>query len=473
MMHPTLVLNVVGLTAELLGEHTPHLCAVAQAGAQANIAAITPAVTCSAQATYLTGKPVSEHGIVANGWYFRDLSEVWLWRQSNHLVEGPKVWDLARQLDPAFTVAQMFWWYNMYSTADISVTPRPMYLADGRKLPDCYSFPATLRDELQAELGQFPLFKFWGPMADISCSRWIADAARIVQERFHPTLNLVYLPHLDYNLQRLGPDHPAIAKDLREIDEVCGELIAMAQREGMRVLVLSEYGITKVSHAVHLNRVLREQGWLKVRLERGLELLDPGASQAFAVADHQIAHIYVQDPAILSQVRAVIAATDGVEQVWGIEEQTARQLAHPRSGELVAMSSADRWFSYYYWLDDRLAPDFARTVDIHRKPGYDPVELFLDPKLTLGKLSVAAKLAKRKLGLRALLDVIALDDTLVRGSHGRPTDDPRQGPVLLSSEKRLLAGHERSSLVSEELPAASIPATAVQSLILRHLFEES
>jgi len=460
-MHPTLVLNVVGLTPELIGEHTPHLSQLAKQGALRPIAATLPAVTCTAQATYLTGRPVSEHGIVANGWYFRDLSEIWLWRQSNHLVMGDKIWDIARRRDPAFSVAQLFWWYNMYSSADVSVTPRPMYLADGRKLPDCYTEPAQLRDELQAELGQFPLFKFWGPMADISCSQWIADAARIVDERYAPTLHLVYLPHLDYNLQRLGPHDPKIADDLRQIDAVCGGLIDEARRTQRRVVVLSEYGITPVHGAVHINRVLRERGWLRVRNECGREMLDPGASRAFAVADHQVAHVYVQDQGIVEQVRDALLSCDGIETVWGKAEQAERQLAHGRSGELLAITERDRWFSYYFWLDDKLAPDYARTVDIHKKPGYDPVELFLDPKLSLGKLSVGAKLLRRKLGFRGLLDVISLDDTLVKGSHGRPTDDPHAGPLLLSSEPHLV-----------QQWGPQLLATDVMGLLLAHVLDD-
>lgn len=459
-MHPTLVLNVVGLTPELIGEHTPHLTKLRDEGALRTIAATVPAVTCTAQATYLTGLNVSDHGIVANGWYFRDLAEIWLWRQSNHLVQGEKIWDLARRRDPSFTVAQLFWWYNMYSSADVSVTPRPMYLSDGRKLPDCYSEPSELRDRLQAELGQFPLFKFWGPVADITCSRWITDAALYVQERCAPTLNLVYLPHLDYNLQRLGPEHPEIAQDLRLIDAECGRLIDAAANNGTRVVVLSEYGITPVRGAVHINRVLRVNGWLRVRSERGRDMLDAGASRAFAVADHQIAHVYVQDPRILEEVRSVLEACDGIESVWDKAQQATRGLAHPRSGELLAMSQKDRWFSYYFWLEDARAPDYARTVDIHRKPGYDPVELFMDPQLPFGKLSVAGKMLRRKLGFRGLLDVIPLDDTLVRGSHGRPTDDPRQGPLLLSNAPRLLSTWE-----------GELAATDVAQVLLAHVFD--
>src|SRR6187399_1154119 len=286
-MRPTLVLNVVGLSPELLGEDTPHINALVQKGTLRPLVTVTPAVTCSVQSTLLTGKLPSEHGIVANGWYFRELSEIWFWRQSNQLVQAKKLWELARERDPSFTVANLFWWYNMYSSADWAVTPRPMYPADGRKLPDIHTSPSELRRELQDKLGQFPLFHFWGPAADIRASRWITDAALHVMQTRSPTLTLVYLPHLDYGLQRLGPDlgSPRLRQDLREVDGLVGELAEAAQKSGRRVVVLSEYGITKVSGAVALNRALRTQGWLQVREELGRELLDAGASDAFAVAD--------------------------------------------------------------------------------------------------------------------------------------------------------------------------------------------
>ena len=422
---------------------------------------MTPAVTCSVQSTLLTGLPPSGHGIVANGWYFRDLSEIWLWRQSNHLVAGEKIWEAARARDPKFTCAKMFWWYNMYSSADWSATPRPMYPADGRKIPDHYAHPHELHDELDAKLGQFPLFKFWGPLTDISSSEWIAQATLHVMQTRNPTLTLTYLPHLDYNLQRLGPDlgHARVQQDLRDIDAVCGSLIDYAASSGREVIVVSEYGITPVTDAVHINRALRMAGLIQVRPEEfGREILDAGASAAFAVADHQIAHVYVNDRSRLGEVRAVLERLDGVERVLDESGKRAFGLDHERSGELVAISRADRWFSYYYWLDDRLAPDFARTVDIHRKPGYDPVELFIDPEIRLPLLATGWRLAKRKLGLRSLLDVISLKDTaLVKGSHGRLTDDPAHGPLVISSRPELL-------------PAGTVDASGFKQLLLDHLF---
>ncbi len=452
----TVVLNVVGLTPGLLA-HAPHLKRLADQGALRPLATVTPAVTTTVQSTFVTGALPRDHGIVANGWYFRELSEVLLWRQSNRLVHGEKLWDTAKRRDPAFTCAKLFWWYNMYSSADIAVTPRPMYPADGRKLPDIYTAPAGLRDELQQRLGQFPLFRFWGPAADIVSTQWIGRCALDVFERQRPTLTLVYLPHLDYNLQRLGPDHPRIAQDVAEVDQVCGELIEAAQRAGARVIALSEYGITAVSKPVHINRALRQAGYIQIREELGRELLDAGASRAFALADHQIAHVYVADPALVPEVKALIEALPGVERV--LDEAGKRQagLDHPRSGELVAISRADSWFTYYYFLDEARAPDFARTVDIHRKPGYDPVELFLDPRLPLAKARIAWRLAQKILGFRYLMDVISLDATLVKVSHGRPTDRAEDGPLLITSEPGWMA----------EGPVA---ATAVKDLLLDHVF---
>jgi predicted AlkP superfamily pyrophosphatase or phosphodiesterase len=459
-MHPTLVILAVGLTPALVGVYTPNLQRLAARGGMRGLRSVTPAVTCTAQSTLLTGLMPSEHGIVANGWYFRELSEVALWRQSNKLVAGEMIWDAARKLDASFTCAQMFWWYNMYGSADWSATPRPMYPADGRKIPDHYTHPHALHDELDAKLGQFPLFKFWGPMTDISSTDWIARATLHVMETRNPTLTFTYLPHLDYNLQRLGPDlaHPRLQQDLQELDAVCGTLIDHAASSGREVIVVSEYGITPVTDAVHINRALRQRGLIAVRPEEfGREVLDCGASAAFAVADHQIAHVYVNDHARIGEVRAILEKLDGVQAVLDAAGQRGIGLNHERSGELVAISKADRWFSYYYWLDDALAPDFARTVDIHRKPGYDPVELFIDPQIRFPLLATAWRLGKRKLGMRALLDVISLKDTaLVKGSHGRLTDDPQHGPLVIGSR-------------ADCLPAGEVQLCDFKQLVLDHL----
>ena len=456
---PLLAMIVVGLTPRHLGARTPRLAALARGGAMAPLVTVTPAVTCSVQASFMTGLTPRDHGIVANGWLFRDLMEVMLWRQSNRLVAGEKIWEAGRRRDAAFTCANMFWWYNMASSHDIGATPRPIYKADGRKLPDCYTVPASLRDRLSERLGPFPLFQFWGPATSIAATRWIAEATKIVMAESDPSLTLAYLPHLDYDLQRFGPDeaHPEVCKSLAEIDAVAGDLAETARAQGREVVVLSEYGITPVDRPIHVNRALREAGYLAVREEQGGELLDPAASRAFAVADHQIAHVYVAEPSLIPDVRALLASLPGVERVHDDSDKHTLGLDHPRAGELVALADARSWFTYYYWLADDHAPDFARTVEIHRKPGYDPVELFLDPALAAPKLAIGRRLLMRKLGFRCLMDVIPLDASLVRGSHGRITDRAEDGPLVIASRADLLT-------------QGKVAATEVKSLLLKAVF---
>ncbi len=458
-MQRTVVIDVVGMTPALMGADTPNLNALADRGGRRPLTTVTPAVTATVQSTFTTGLMPGGHGAVANGWYFRDLSEVWLWRQSNKLVGGEKIWETARKRDSAFTCAKMFWWYNMYSTADWSVTPRPMYPADGRKLPDVYAHPSELRDQLTSELGTFPLFNFWGPNAGIVASKWITDAAIYVYEQHAPTLSLVYLPHLDYCLQKYGPNHPNIAAEVRAVDALCGEIIERADRDGTRIIALSEYGIVEVDGAVHINRALREAGLLAVRVELERELLDPGASAAFAVADHQLAHVYVADPACTAEVKRILEALPGVDRVLDEDGKREMGLDHERAGELIALSAPDKWFTYYYWTDDDRAPDFARCVDIHRKPGYDPVELFLDPDLIVPPLQVGWRLLKKVAGMRYLMDVIPLQPDLVKGSHGRITPDDASGPIFISTEAQLL-------------PDERVHATDVKQLILDHVFQK-
>ncbi len=455
-MNKTVVLNVVGLTPKLIGEHTPFLQHWQKQGQTASIRPVLPAVTCTAQATYYTGVNPDKHGIVANGWYFRDECEVKLWRQSNKLVEAPKIWDKAKAIDPDFTCANLFGWYNMYSTVDYAVTPRPMYPADGRKLPDIYTEPLGLRSWLTEELGEFPLFNFWGPNTSVKSSQWIADAAKKVEQRYSPTLTLVYLPHLDYCLQKIGTNPAEISQDLQEIDRVCQDLIEFYEAKGAKVIILSEYGITEVSQPIHINRLLREAGLIAVREELGKEILIPGASQAFAVADHQIAHIHVNDRSCLPQVQEILANTPGIDRVLDSAGKKEFGLDHERSGELVAIAKSDAWFTYYYWLDDQCAPDFARTVDIHRKPGYDPVELFIDPELKFPLGKIAATLLKKKLGFRYLMDVIPLDANLVKGSHGHITDSVEQSPLFMTKQSDLLRKQK-------------VAAIEVFDLILSHL----
>ena len=428
-MNKTVVIDIVGLSSNLIGEHTPFLTRYSSNKHLQTIAPMLPAVTTAVQSTYITGKWPGEHGIVGNGWYDRTDCEIKFWKQSNKLVQSEKIWERAKRMDPSFTASKMFWWYNMYSSADYAVTPRPNYLADGRKIPDCYSHPAVLRDELQKELGQFPLFTFWGPGANIKSTQWIADATIFTDKKYDPTLTLVYLPHLDYCLQKYGPDFSKISTHLKEIDKVVEDLVNYYSGTGARIMLLSEYGITPVNQPIHINRALRQNGMLGIRVERGLELLDAGASRAFAVADHQVAHLYINDPSVTAQVKEIVSGLPGVALVLDRQAQKKYHIDHERSGDIVLMADEKSWFTYYFWLDDAVAPDYARAVDIHKKPGYDPVELFMTSKARAGY-----KLLRKKAGFRYVMDVIPLNATLVKGSHGSVHADQSFHPVLITDE---------------------------------------
>lgn len=440
-MHKTVVIDIVGLSSNLIGEYTPFIKKFTTLHGLQTIQPVLPAVTTSVQSTYITGKWPSETGIVGNGWYDKTDAEIKFWKQSNRLVQGEKIWERAKKIDPSFTTSKMFWWYNMYSSAEYSVTPRPNYLADGRKMPDCYSHPAGLRDELQQTLGQFPLFKFWGPGADITSTQWIADASLFTDKKYDPTLTFIYLPHLDYCLQKYGDDLSQVSPHLKEIDDIVKQLAEHYESAGARIILLSEYGITPVNNPIHINRLLRKEGLLGIRVERGLELLDAGASKAFAVADHQVAHIYINDPAVFEKISSLVRNIPGIALVLDKEQQKQYHINHERSGDLVLVAEPGSWFTYYFWMDDAAAPDYARVVDIHKKPGYDPVELFMTSKARAGY-----KLLRKKLGFRYVMDVIPLDATLVKGSHGSILADQQYHAVFSSNYSKADA-----SLVATEV----------------------
>lgn len=434
-MQKTVVIDIVGLSTSVIGEHTPFLQKFIAKNSLTHIKPAFPAVTTTAQSCYITGKNPDEHGIVGNGWYDHEACEMKFWKQSNKLVQSEKIWEAARRKNPDFTVSKMFWWYNMYSSADFSATPRPQYHSDGVKQPDCYTYPADLRDKLQAKFGTFPLFKFWGPNTSIECSRWIANAALEVDKDHNPTLTLIYLPHLDYCLQKFGVDFNKISKDLNEIDTLVEELVNYYEKQNANVILLSEYGINDVNNPIHINRILRENGLISVRVENGLELLDCGASKAFAAADHQIAHVYINDMSQKERIKEILSKVDGIGLIMDEEEKQLHHIDHRRAGDLVLMAKANSWFTYYYWFDDKVAPDFARSVDIHNKPGYDPVEMFMNPDNPLIKLRAAYKLARKLLGFRYRMDVIPLKAELIKGSHGTLAIGKEFYPILISNQK--------------------------------------
>jgi predicted AlkP superfamily pyrophosphatase or phosphodiesterase len=450
------VLNIVGLTPRHIGVDTPFISEFLsrEENELVHVTPTLPAVTSSMQATFLTGRTPGDHGIVANMWYDRDYAEHRCWKQSNHLVRGRKIWEQIRDdFDPEYTCAKVFWWNNMYSSADYQVTPRPIYCANGKKVFDIQTWPMELRNRLRRKLGKFPFPAFWGPSAGIDSTRWIAKSAMWFEDKFSPNLNLVYLPHLDYNLQRVGPDSPIIKEDLLALDKIVGQLVTHLEKRGVEVILLSEYGITAVNRPIHLNRVFREKGWLSWRNELKREVLDPGNCKAVAIPDHQLCHIYINDPEVREEVLKTVEETEGVGSVYTGEQLKEIGLAHERSGDIVAVSKENSWFTYYYWKNDRKAPDYARCVDIHRKPGYDPVELFIDPRLRFPKLKVGWKLMRKILGFRMLMDVIPLNASLVKGSHGAIPKNIEDHPVLIGQFNQMETGD-------------SVTATDVYDLLL-------
>jgi predicted AlkP superfamily pyrophosphatase or phosphodiesterase len=460
-MQRLLWIDAVGLSLAQIGPHTPHLEALARRGARAPLGAVFPAVTLTAQASLLTGLPPREHGAVGNGWYVREVGEPLLWRQPNDLIAGEKLYEAALAQDPGFTCAKLFWWFNLGARVRWSLTPRPFYPADGRKIPAVYGWPREFPAELEAALGPFPFFDFWGPKAGLASSRWLTDAALWTLEHKRPTLTLVYLPHLDYDHQRFGPDSPQGRRALIELDGLVGELVAAADRAGAETALISEYALEAVERPVHINRALRRAGLLEVRETPTGEVLDVFGSRAFAVADHQHAHVYLRAPADLPAAREALSSLPGLESLLDRREQAALQIDHPRSGDLLAIAAPGAWFTYYHWLDDARAPDFAPTVDIHRKPGYDPAELFIDPRLRFPKLRLARRLLQKKLGFRYLMDVVPLSGDLVRGSHGRLPSDPTRGPLFLSTAPWSRLGGEPTT--------PTLPMTEVKSRLLRLL----
>jgi len=453
-MQPLLVLNAVGLTPRLL-PLAPRLSELAASGSVRPLRDVVPAVTCTAQATMLTGQPPSFHGIVGNGWLWRDSGEVRFWQQSNRLLQAEPVYATARrrakERNRPFHCAKLFWWFNQGAAVDISVTPKPYYGADGNKAFGISGTPDSLTDRLEKQLGPFPFHTFWGPKAGLPCTQWIARCAAQVLNDERPDLTLVYLPHLDYDPQRFGPQGSDLPRLVKELDAACAPLLDAAQALGTRVWVVSEYGHVQVNRAVLPNRALLKSGLLAVRRGPFGEQLDTFESRAFAVCDHQVAHVYVSDLADLERTRAILADLSGVARLLAGDERAEVDLLHERSGQLIALSTPDAWFAYPFWEDDRLAPDYARTVDIHRKPGYDPCELFFDPKLLWPTGRAVWRLLQKKLGFRTLFDVIPLDPMLVRGSHGLLARDPLDGPVWISDAK-------------EAEPA--VPMTAVRGAIL-------
>jgi predicted AlkP superfamily pyrophosphatase or phosphodiesterase len=432
-----LVLDLVCLTLDHLQDRaaTPNLNALAERGYAVSLKPPFPAVTCTAHATLTTGTSPREHGVVCNGMFEQDRYAIRFWDQPTSMVKRPKVWETLKERDPSSTSALLFFQNTMFASADVVVTPAPIHLDEGL-VPWCYSKPVGFYEQLEQKHGGFQLPWYWGPLAGSKSSEWIAKAALDTLEQHRPTLTFVYLPHLDYNTQRFGPHSDQFKADIATMDRIVGEIVAGVERLGLAddtaIVLLSEYAMTDVRRPVLLNRELRQRGLLSVREIAGREYLDVELSPAFAMVDHQMAHVFVnkQQPGRAAEVRAALEQIDGVEKVLDRAEQAAYEIDHPSSGDFVVIAEADAWFTYYWWLDDEKAPPYAREIDIHRKPAYDPVELFFDP-------------ATKSIPLRP---------ELVRGSHGRPADLESARPALIVAQP----GAARPS--SDEIDMREVPS---------------
>lgn len=415
MSRHLILLSVPGLRAKDLS-HMPNLMSMANGGQQTQLAASFPAVTWPVQTAMLTGRGPSDHGVVANGFYWRDREEVEMWTAWNEVIQSPQIWDVLRAHDPTLTSAVWFPMLSKGSSADYVCMPAPIHNPDGSESLWCYTKPQELYGTLRDLLGHFPLQHFWGPMANIKSTAWIAESAKIAIERFRPNFFFVYLPHLDYAAQKFGPDSDQATSAVVEMDQVIGDLIASGANQLPRSetawMVASEYAIVPVSHVTYPNRVLRDAGLVVVE-EREGEVLDVRRSAAWALVDHQFSHVFIRDrdEAVVRRVCELFSGAPGIAEVLAGDGRKKYGMNHERSGDVVLISEPHSWQAYYWWLDDARAPAFARTVDIHRKPGYDPVELIFD-------------LQSRS---------IPLDATLIRGSHGAPVSSPDQEGVLVSS----------------------------------------
>jgi predicted AlkP superfamily pyrophosphatase or phosphodiesterase len=416
------LLSIPNLRARDLAS-MPHLSRLFAGGGHAILIPSFPAVTCPVQANMTTGRPPREHGVVANGFYWRDQKRVEMWTSWNDCIQRPQIWDILHDRDRSITSAAWFPLHSKGCGADIICTPAPVHNADGSESPWCFSRPELLYDETKSKLGDFPLHHFWGPLAGIQSTAWIVDSAVMTAERYKPNFFYIYLPHLDFAAQKSGPESKAAKQSVAELDAEIAKLIAgfeKAYSEPPLWIVASEYVIVPVNHVAYPNRLLREAGLLKVLDTDDGENLDLANSKAWALADHQFSHVYVQDsdPKVIKRVARLFAKQPGIAQVLTGEDLAEYRLDHERSGDVVLVSEPHSWQAYYWWIEDSNAAKFARTVDIHRKPGYDPVELFVDGRTK----------------------TIPLNANLVRGSHGAPANDLSQRGMLLTSEPGVFLG---------------------------------
>lgn len=427
-----MIVDVAALSPVEVTEETPNLRALAQRGGLYPVREPFPSLTSTSHATLLYGSLPSSHGMIGNCIYSRELAKLFNWNRSSHLISGTPLWEAARAREPKLRTASLFMRQCADSSCDVRVIERPVYWVSGRKQFEFFAETRALHDELVDKLGSFPFQRFWGPLAGIASSEWIIGAALHIMERQDPELLLVYPPFLDYDGARFGPDAPQTKAALRAMDAALKPLLAAAQSQARDVLIVSDYGYETVNQPVYLNRELRRAGFVSIEDAENGERLDFGTSRAFAVCDNQVAHVYVRRSEDIAAVRRVLEATSGVKEVLDRAAQAPLGIDHPRSGELIAVSTPQAFFSYPYWLDEKKAPDFADCIAIFDKVGTDTCELFLKPGLR-GKLHLAKRVAQLGAQLKVPYNIIDTDDNNVRGARRIARDDPQRGAAAISS----------------------------------------
>ena len=411
-MKKLIVLDIVGLSKKQFEKLKPkNISKILENGSYGSFEPSFPAVTCSVQASIFSGTYPSEHGIISNGYYDDLFKKISFWEQPTNLVKKPRIWDLLKKNEPNFFTALLFLQNSLYANSNVVLTPKPLHL-ENKMVMWCYSKPENFYEKITESLGTFDLKSYWGPFSSLKSSDWIINSAKITIQSHLPDLLVTYLPHLDYTSQKFGPNSDEFKKSVDELDILIGDFLLFLNQEypnTYEIMILSEYNFNEVNNSISPNLLLRQHGLLSTRRIEEKDYIDYEFSKAFALVDHQIAHLYIK-PGYLDQVKSIFN-NESVGSILDNNLQKEFKINHPRSGDLILCSNTDSWFNYYWWDDIKHAPDFTFNVDIHRKPGYDPLELFIDFQSK----------------------TISHDTSLIKGSHGLISKDPMNSPLIGTS----------------------------------------
>ena len=411
-MKKLIVLDIVGLSKKQFEKLKPkNISRILEHGSYGSFNPSFPAVTCSVQASIFSGTYPSEHGIISNGYYDELFKKISFWEQPANLVKKPRIWDLLKKNNPDFSTALLFLQNSLYANSNVVLTPKPLHL-DNKMIMWCYSKPENFYEKITESLGTFDLKSYWGPFSSLKSSDWIINSAKITIQKHSPDLLVTYLPHLDYTSQKFGPNSDEFKKSVDELDALIGDFLLFLNQEfpnTYEIMILSEYNFNEVNNSVSPNLLLRQHGLLSTRRIEEKDYIDYEFSKAFAMVDHQIAHLYIK-PGYEDQVKSIFN-NEHVGSILDNDLQKKFKVNHPKSGDLILCSNINSWFNYYWWDDIKHAPDFTFTVDIHRKPGYDPLELFIDFQSK----------------------TISHDTSLIKGSHGLISNDPMNSPLIGTS----------------------------------------